>query len=166
MALAKERKHVTCRSLLMVVGAVVAGREPPPLRMVRGCIAMSFTAASVRAVASRHRLVDAVKGGGELSYVTLAMEREHAMCRSVLTVAGAAVAGREPPPLRMVRGCIAMSFTAGVRAVASRHRRADAAMVASSGTWHSQRKTNTPRTHRYCSLSGWSRPFSRPIYCA
>ena len=67
----------------------------------------------------------AVKGG-ELSYTTLAMEREQTAYRSVLPLTGALAADREPIPLHLVRGCIAMPFTAGVRAVASSHRLADA----------------------------------------
>ena len=63
-------------------------------RLVRGCIALAFTAC-VLAVACSQRLADAVKGG-ELSYMALAMEREHIVYRSLLMVAGAVVAVPEP----------------------------------------------------------------------
>ena len=82
------------------------------------CIAVPFTA-HVRAVASRDRLADAVKSG-KLCYMTLAIEREQTAYRSLLPLAGAVLADPEPTPLRLVRGCIAMPFTADVRAVASR----------------------------------------------
>ena len=49
----------------------------------------------------------AVKGG-ELSYTTLAMEREQTAYRSLLPLAGAVLADPEPTPLRLVRGCIAV----------------------------------------------------------
>ena len=44
---------------------------------------------------------------GELSYMALAMEREHTAYRSVLMVAGAVLADPEPMLARLVRGCIA-----------------------------------------------------------
>ena len=61
MALAMEREPTAYRSLLMVAGAVLAGPEPMPCRLVRGCIAMAFTAC-VLADQSSHLLVDTVKG--------------------------------------------------------------------------------------------------------
>ena len=64
-----------------------------------------------------HRLVDAVKGG-KLSYTALAMEREQTAYRSLLPLSGAVLADPEPMPSRLVRGCIALAFTASVRAVA------------------------------------------------
>ena len=85
-------------------------------RLVRGCIALAFTAC-VLAVACSHRLVDAVKGG-EVSSMALAMEREMAAYRSLLMVAGAVLADPEPMLARLVRGCIALAFTACVPAVA------------------------------------------------
>ena len=42
--------------------------------------------------------------------MTLAMEREHTMYRSLLPLAGAVVADPEPTQVRLVRGCIAMPF--------------------------------------------------------
>ena len=89
---------------------VVADPEPMQARLVRGCIAMAFTA-RVGAVACSHLIADAVKGG-ELSYMTPAMEREQHMCSSLLTRAGAVPADPAPIPTRPVRGCIAMAFTA------------------------------------------------------
>ena len=47
------------------------------------------------------------------------------MYSSLLTQAGAVLADPEPMLARVVRSCIALAFTAGVRAVASSHRRAD-----------------------------------------
>ena len=73
MTLAMEREHTAHRTLLPLSGPVLADPEPTQLRLVRGCIAVPFTA-HVRAVASRDRLADAVKGG-ELCYTALAMER-------------------------------------------------------------------------------------------
>ena len=60
-----ERRQTAYRSLLPLEGAVLADPEPIPLRLVRGCIAVPFTA-DVRAVASRDRLADAVKGAASL----------------------------------------------------------------------------------------------------
>ena len=74
MALAMEREQTAYKSLLMVAGAVLTDPEPMLARLVRGCIALAFTAC-VLAVACSHRLVDAVKGG-EVSSMALAMERE------------------------------------------------------------------------------------------
>ena len=67
----------------------------------------------------KDRLADAVKGG-ELCYMTLAMEREQTAYRSLLPLAGAVLADPEPTQLCLVRGCISVPFTADVRAVASR----------------------------------------------
>ena len=52
-------------------------------RLVRGCIALACTAC-VLAVACSRRLADAVKGG-QLSYMTPAMQREQSTYRSLLT---------------------------------------------------------------------------------
>ena len=57
--------------------------------------------------------------GGELSYTALAMESEQVAHCSLLPLAGAVLANPEPMLSRLVRGCIALAFTAGVRAVAS-----------------------------------------------
>ena len=58
---------IVCSSLLTLAGVVLADPEPTLARLVRGCIALAFTA-GVRAVATSHRLgeVDPVKGS-ELS---------------------------------------------------------------------------------------------------
>ena len=68
-----------------------------------------------------HHLADAVKGG-QLSYMALAMEREQSTCRSLLPRARAVLADPEPMLSRLVRSCIALSFTACVPAVARSHR--------------------------------------------
>ena len=46
------------------------------------------------------------------------MEREHIVYSLLLTLAGAVLAAPEPLLARLVRGCIALAFTTGVRAVA------------------------------------------------
>ena len=69
MALALQRELTAYRSLPMMAGAVLADPEPMPSRLVRGCIALVFTA-SVPADQSSRRLADPVKGS-ELSYSTV-----------------------------------------------------------------------------------------------
>ena len=109
----------------MRLGAVLADPGPMLARLVRSCIALalSFTAC-VLAVACSHHLVDTVKGG-ELSYMAVAMEREHNAFRSLLMVAGAVLANPERMLARLVRGCTAPAFTACVPADQSSHRLAD-----------------------------------------
>ena len=107
----------------MVAGMVLADPELMLARLIRGCIALPFTAC-VLAVACSHRLADAVKGG-ELSYMTLEMEREPTAYRSLLPRARAVLAGPELMLARLVRGCIALAFTACVPADQSSHRLAD-----------------------------------------
>ena len=123
MALAIEREQTTYSSQLMVAGTVLADPEPMPARMIRGCIALAFTAC-VLAVAWSHRLVDPVKGS-ELSHMALALQREPNAYRSQLMVAGAVLADTEPMLARLIRGCIALAFTATVPAVACSHRLAE-----------------------------------------
>ena len=121
---ATERcEQIAYSSLLPLAGPVLADPEPMLPRLVRGCIALAFTA-GVRAVATSHRLADPVKGG-ELSYMALALEREPTAYRSLMTRAGVVLCDPEPMLSRLVRGCIALAFTAGVRAVATSHRLAD-----------------------------------------
>ena len=91
--------------------------------MVRGCVALAFTAC-VPAVACSHRLADTVKGG-ELSYMGLAMQRDPTAGRSLLMVAEAVLANPEPMLSRLVRSCIALAFTASVPADQSSPRLAD-----------------------------------------
>ena len=105
---AMEREQIVYSSLLTLVGAVLADPEPMLARLVRGCIALAFTAC-VLAVACSHRLADTVKGG-ELSYMALALQREQTAYRSLLMVSGAVLADPEPMLSRMVRGCIALAF--------------------------------------------------------
>ena len=104
--------------------AVVAVPKPIPYRLVRGCIAFAFTAC-VLAVASSHCLADTVSKGGELSYMTPAMQREGIVYSLLLQLTGMLRAGPEPIPSRLVRGCIALAFTACVLAVACSHCLAD-----------------------------------------
>ena len=85
-------------------------------RVVRGCIALAFTAC-VPAVACSHRHANTVKGG-ELSYMILALQRETTAYRSLLSRARAVLADPEPMLARLVRGCIALAFTVCVLAVA------------------------------------------------
>ena len=77
------------------------------------------------------RLADAVKGG-KLRYMALALQREPTAYRSLLTRAGAVLADPEPMLSRLVRGCIALAFTAYVLAVACSHRLADTASRAAN----------------------------------
>ena len=85
-------------------------------RLVRGCIALAFTAC-VLAVECVHRLADAVNGG-QLRYMALTLQREPTAYRSLLIRLGAVLTDPERMLSRLVRGCIALAFTAGVRAVA------------------------------------------------
>ena len=82
-----EREQIVHSSLLTLAGAVLADPEPMLARLVRGCIALAFTAC-VLADLSSHRLADAVKGG-ELSYMALALQREPTAYRSLLMRLGA-----------------------------------------------------------------------------
>ena len=125
-----QREQRTYRSLLARVGAAMADPEPTLPSLVRGCIALAFTAC-VLAVACSHCLADTVKGG-ELSYTILAMKREGIVNSSLLQLAGAAMADPEPMIPRLVRGCIALAFTACVLAVACSHCLADTASRAAS----------------------------------
>ena len=102
----------------------MAGPEPMLTRVAHSCIALAFTPC-VLAVACVHRLADAVKGG-QLRYMALAMEHEPIVYRSLLTLPEAVVADPEPMLFRVARSCIALAFTAGVRAVACVHCLADA----------------------------------------
>ena len=82
---------------------------------------MAFTASAPADQSISHRLADTVKGG-ELSYMALAMEREQIVYRSLLMQPGAVPTDPTPIPARLVRGCIAMAFTASVPADQSSHR--------------------------------------------
>ena len=117
-------------------------------RLVRGCIALAF-AACVPADESSPRHADAVKGG-ELSYMALALQREPTAYRSLLMVAVVVLADPEPMLARLVRGCIALAFTACVLAVACSHRHAEVipSRVASSATWHWRCNASQMRTDR------------------
>ena len=64
------------------------------------------------------RLADPVKRG-ELSYMALALQREPTAYRSLLTRLGALLADARPMQARLVRSCIALAFTACVRADAT-----------------------------------------------
>ena len=54
MALALQREPTAYRSLLMVAGVVLADPEPMLARLVRGCIALAFTACVPAADQSSH----------------------------------------------------------------------------------------------------------------
>ena len=56
-----EREQIVHSSLLTLAGAGLADPEPMLARLVRGCIALAFTAC-VPAVACSHRLAEPVKG--------------------------------------------------------------------------------------------------------
>jgi hypothetical protein len=80
----------------------MADPEPMPSRLIRGCIALAFTACVLAIACSSHHLADTVKGG-QLSYTILAMKREGIMYSSLLQLTGAAMAGPEPMLPRLVR---------------------------------------------------------------
>ena len=105
--------------------------------MVRGCIAVTFTAC-VLAVALTHRLAPDTVKGSELSYTALAMEREQIACSSLVSLTGAGLADPELMLSRLVRGCIAPTFTACVLAVARSHPAAllIPSRAVRSATWH------------------------------
>jgi hypothetical protein len=132
----------------MRLGAVLADPEPMPARLIRGCIALTFTAC-VLAVACSHCLADTVKGG-ELSHMALALQREPNAYRSQLMVAGAVLADTEPMLARLIRGCIALAFIATVPADQSSQRHADTVKrVASSAALHWRCNASQMRTDRY-----------------
>ena len=115
-----EREQTAYRSLLPLTAAVLADPEPMPSVLVWYAGASpwpSLLAVIAVGVACSHGLADAVKGG-QLKYMTLALQREPTAYRPLLTRARAAVAGPERMLSRLVRGCIALAFTASVRAVA------------------------------------------------
>ena len=148
MALAMEREPTAYSSLMMVAGAVLADPEPMLARLVRGCIALAFTAC-VRAVACSHRLAHAVKSG-ELSSMALAMKREALAYSSLLM--GAETVPPDPESLlsRLARGCIALAFTACVLAVARSHRALlMPSRAASSAIWPWRCNASELRTARY-----------------
>ena len=58
------------------------------------------------------RLADTIKGG-QLSYMTPAMQREQSTYRSLLARARAVMTDPEPMLARLVCGCIALFFTTG-----------------------------------------------------
>ena len=80
MQIATDTDRPTCRSLLTRARTVLADPEPMISRLVRGFIVLAFTACLL-ADACSQRLADTrtVKGG-QLSYVTLALQRERSTC--------------------------------------------------------------------------------------
>ena len=119
MALAMQREQFTYISLLMLARTVLPDPEPILIHLLHGCIAMAFTACvPLPSVQSSHGLADTVKSG-ELSYMALALKREKFTYRLLLVLAGVVLTDPEPIPIRLqirlVRGCIAMAFTAHVR---------------------------------------------------
>jgi hypothetical protein len=129
-----DREHIACSSLLRLIEAVLADPGPMPARLVRGCIALAFTAC---APALNHRLADTVNKGGELRYTTLAMEREHIASSSLLTLTRTVVADPEPMTACLVRGSFPLAFTPRVHAVSRSHRLAEVmpSRAARSATW-------------------------------
>ena len=118
MALAMEREHYACISLLMVAGTVLADPEPMLSRLVRGCIALAFTACVPAVACSQPTALLNPSRGSELSYMTLALQREPTAYRSLLMRLGAVLADAKSMLARLVRGFIALAFTARVLAVA------------------------------------------------
>ena len=88
-------------------------------RLVRGCIALAFTVACVLIYPATALLIPSrAYEGSKLSYMALALQHEPTAYRSLLARAGAVLDGPEPMLPRLVRGCIALAFTACVLAVA------------------------------------------------
>ena len=104
----------------MVAGAVLADPEPMQPRTRRASIALALTACVPADQSSHCQHVNEVKGG-KLSYMALALEREPKTYRSLLMVARAILADPKPILPRLVRGCIALAFTACVPADQSSH---------------------------------------------
>ena len=123
---------------------VLADAKRMLARLVRGCIALAFTA-RVRTVACIHRLADTVKGG-EPSYEALAITCDQTAYTSLLMRPGTVLADPERILARLVRGCTAMAFTARVRTVACSHRLAKRTIHGST-TFYRYRV----RTHHTCS---------------
>ena len=149
MALAMEREHIVHSSLLMVAGTVLTNLEQILFRLVRAFSALAFTAC-VLAIACSHRLADTVKGR-EISCMALAIEREPISCRSLVMLARTALADPKRMLARLVRGFIAVAFTACVLAVACSHRLADTVKVGCELTaaWHWRWNASTSCTARY-----------------
>ena len=80
-------------------------------------------------------VADTVKGG-ELNYMALALICEQTAYSSLLMLEGAVLADPGPMLSRLVRGCIALAFTACVNAVASSHRFADTAKAREAALLH------------------------------
>ena len=153
MTLALQREPTAYGSLLMRLGAVLGDPEPMLARLVRGCIALGFIACVI-AVACSHRLADTIKGG-QLSHMTPAMQREQSTYRSLLARARAVLANPEPMLARLVRGCIALAFTAGVSTVATSHHLADLVKGSKLSHMRHQRcNASNPRTDRYWHVPG------------
>ena len=82
--------------------------------------------------------------------MAVAMKREATAYSSLLMVAGTVLADPERMLARVVRGCIALAFTACVLAVACSHCLADTVKrVASSATWQWRWNASNPHTGRY-----------------
>ena len=161
MALAMQREQTAYISVLMMAGAVLADPEPMLARLVRGCIALAFTAC-VAVAACSHRLAHTFKRSRATSSATwhsLAMQREQTTSRTLLLPAGAVLADPEPMLARLVRGFIALAFTACVYSLLH----AVTVLLipstaASSATWHWRCNASKPRAERYCCRQGRSWP--------
>ena len=157
MALALQREPTAYRLLLMRPRAVLADPRPMLARLVRGCIALAFTAC-VAVAACSHRLAHTFKGN-QLSYMALAMQREQTTSRTLLLPAGAVLADPEPMLARLVRGFIALAFTACVYSLLH----AVTVLLipstaASSATWHWRCNASKSGTARYRWWRGRSWP--------
>ena len=107
MARAMEREPTAYSSQLMVAGAVLADPVRMLTRLARDCIALAFTAPVPALRAATDLLIPS--RGSELSYMSLAMERELTVYRSLLMRQGAVLADARPMQARLVRGCTALA---------------------------------------------------------
>ena len=106
-------------------------------RLVRGCIALVFF--SLLAYSLLHAataLLIPSRAASSASYTTVAMEREQIVYSSLLTLAGMVLADPEPMLARLVRGFIALAFTACVPALLACTISLIPSRAASSATWH------------------------------
>ena len=145
MVLAVACEDTAYSLLLMLTGVILADPKLMLASLVRGCIALAFTTC-VPAVACSHESVK----GSELSYMTLALQREPTANRSLLMRLGAVLADPPGPMLaRLVRGCIALAFTASVPADQSSPALLIPSRAANSATWYWRLHASTTRTARY-----------------
>ena len=77
-----------------LAGAVLADPGPMLARLVRGCIALAFTASDACPLINPATALLNPSRGGKLSYTTVAMEREHIVYSSDAADTGGSGPGR------------------------------------------------------------------------